>query len=102
MLRAFAIMATAAAARAAWVLILRPSWNVIRRRKSIRNRRDDDNRHKPRSASGLQLSVWGRIATTAWECPVDRFIYAAMMKLAGGATLQALRHIVYLQVMAGD
>jgi hypothetical protein len=38
---------------------------------------------------------------TAWECPVVPFIYAAMMKLAGGATLQAATLIVYMQVIAG-
>ena len=38
---------------------------------------------------------------TGWECPIVPFIYAAAIKLAGGATIHAATLIVYLQVIAG-
>src|SRR6185312_10532372 len=38
---------------------------------------------------------------TAWECPAIPFVFAAIMKIAGGVNVQAAQIILYLQCVVG-
>ena len=101
MLRAFAIMATAAAARAAWVLFCARAGTLFVAGNPFGTGEMTTIAINLAQHRGFSFPFGVGSQPTAWECPVVPFIYAAMMKLAGGATLQAATLIVYLQVMAG-